>query len=255
MRKILAIAQNTFIEGIRAKTLYIIIAYGLLILLGMTALTPLALGEQARIVQDLGLAGIEVMGMLLAIIVGTTLVYKEVEKRTIYVMVSKPLSRWQFLAGKYLGMEILAATVVSLMTILFFFGLLLMKQGFMGILVFPILLIFLKISIINALALLFSSLASPVLGAVFTFCLYLAGTLSRDILELADRMKLPLINLTMKVIYYFLPNLGNLDMKNSIIFNHQVIWPQIWWGLAYSLTYIISVMLIAVLAFEKKDFK
>lgn len=255
MSKIMAIAQNTFIEGIRANTLYIIFAYGLLILLGMTALTPLALGEQARIVQDLGLAGIEVMGILLAIIVGTTLVYKEVEKRTIYVLVSKPLSRWQFLVGKYLGMEILAAIVVLLMSVLFFSGLVLMKQGVMGILAVPILLIFMKISIINALALLFSSLASPVLGAVFTFCLYLAGTLSRDILDLADRMKRPLLSLVMKVIYYFLPNLGNLDIKNRIIFDHQVVWPQVWWGVTYSLAYILSVMLVAVIAFEKKDFK
>lgn len=255
MRKILAIAKNTFIEGVRANTLYIIFAYGLLILLGLTFLTPLALGEQGRILKDLGLAGIEVMGMMVAIVVGTTLVYKEVEKRTIYVLVSKPLSRSQFLAGKYLGMELLSAVMVGLMTVIFYAGLLMMKQDNLAVFMVPIFLIFIKISIINAIALFFSSLASPILGAVFTFSLYLAGTLSRDILELAQRLKIPSVSLAMKAVYYLLPNLGNLDAKNRIIYDQQIIWPQVWWGISYSLAYILAVMLITVMAFEKKDFK
>lgn len=255
MRKIFAIAKNTFIEGIRANTLYIIIAYGLMIFLSLAFLSPLALGEQDRILKDLGLAGIEVMGMIVAIVVGTTLVYKEVEKRTIYVLVSKPLTRAQFLAGKYLGMEMLSVVIVGLMMVIFYTGLILMKQDRLGVFIVPIFLIFLKISIINAVALFFSSLASPILGAVFTFCLYLAGTLSRDILELAQRLKILSVSLVVKALYYLLPNLANLDAKNRVIYDQQIIWPQVWWGISYCLAYIISVMLITVMSFETKDFK
>lgn len=255
MGKIFAIAKNTFIEGIRANTLHVIIAYGLLILLGLTALTPLAMGEQGRIMKDLGLAGIEVMGILVAIVIGTTLVFKEVEKRTIYVLVSKPLSRSQFLAGKYLGMEMLSGAMVGLMTVIYFAGLMIMRQSSIAILLVPVLLIFIKISIINALALLFSSLSSPILGAVFTFCLYLAGTLSRDILELAQRLKIPSVNIAMKTFYYLLPNLGNLDIKNRIVFDQQIFWPQVWWGISYGLAYVLAAMLVTIVNFEKKDFK
>jgi len=255
MHKIFAVAKNTFIEGIRANTLYIIFAYGLMILFGLTALTPLALGEQGRILKDIGLAGIEVMGILLAIIIGTTLVYKEIERRTIYVLAAKPITRSQFLIGKYLGMEMLSAAIVLIMTVIFYIGLAVMRQTSIAVLLIPICLIFIKISIINSLALFFSSLASPILGAVFTFCLYLAGTLSRDILELAQRLKAPSVTLVMKIVYYLLPNLGNLDIKNRIIFDQQIIWPQIWWAISYSLAYILSIMLITIVAFEKKDFK
>jgi len=255
MDKIFAIAKNTFIEGIRANTLYIIFAYGLMILFGLTALTPLALGEQGRILKDIGLAGIEVMGILLAIIIGTTLVYKEIERRTIYVLAAKPMTRAEFLAGKYLGMEMLSAAIVLIMTAIYYIGLIIMRQTSISIILIPIWLIFIKISIINSLALFFSSLASPVLGAVFTFCLYLAGSLSRDILELAQRLNLMSVAWMMKIIYYLLPNLGNLDAKNRIIFDQQVVWPQVWWGLSYSLAYILAVMTITLMTFEKKDFK
>jgi hypothetical protein len=130
-----------------------------------------------------------------------------------------------------------------------------MKQEAIGIFIVPILMIFIKISIINALALFFSSLASPILGAAFTFCLYLAGNLSRDILALADRLKEPFLRLMIKAIYYILPNLGNLDIKNQVIFDRQIIWAQVWWGVTYALAYILALMVITIIAFDKKDFK
>ena len=255
MRNITAIAANTFREGLRAKTLYVLFAYGLLILFAASALTPLAMGEQGRILKDLGLAGIEIMGALLAIVIGTTLVHQEVEKRTIYVILSKPVERYQFIAGKYLGMEALLLVLVLAMTVIFALGIVLLDRAFPAVLLVPIALIFLKLSIINSLALLFSSLASPVLGAVFTVCLYLAGNLSRSILQLAEKLPAMALKMVMTVLYYLLPNLGNLDFKNEAVFGMAVVWPQVWWGVCYAAAYALAVLTLTAVLFEGRDAK
>ncbi|MDI6740477.1 MAG: ABC transporter permease subunit, partial [Candidatus Edwardsbacteria bacterium] len=244
-----------FLEGMRAKTLYVLFAYGLLILFAAGALTPLAMGEQGRILKDLGLAGIEAMGTMLAIVIGTTLVHKEVDKRTIYVILSKPVERYQFLAGKFLGMELLMAVLAAGMALIFVSGVLAMDRVFPIQLLLPIGLIFLKLSIINALALLFSSLASPALGAVFTACLYLAGSLSRSILQLADKLPSPAAKTLITVLYHLLPNLGNLDFKNQAVFGQSVPWPQVWWGIAYSVAYCLAVLSLTTVIFERRDAK
>lgn len=255
MNKIWAIAQNTFIEGLRSKTLYALLAYLFLILFSVTALVPLTLGEHSRILRDFGLAGIEFLSIMLAIVVGTTLVYKEVEKRTIHVIVSKPVERFYFLLGKYLGMELLLGLMIILMALIFAAGVLILDGKFPPGLLMPAGMAFLKVSVINSIALFFSSLSSPILGAVFTFCLYLAGTLSRDILSLAQRLPAGLIKTTLKVFYYLLPNMGNLDLKNQVVFDQAVLWPQVWWSLSYSGAYILTMLMITSLIFEKKDFK
>jgi ABC-type transport system involved in multi-copper enzyme maturation permease subunit len=251
----LTVALNTFREGLRAKTLYVLFAYGLLMLVAAGALTPLALGEQGRILKDLGLAGIEAMGTMLAIVIGTTLVHKEVDKRTIYVILSKPVERHQFLTGKFLGMELLMAVLTAVMTLIFATSVLAMDRTFPIALLLPVGLIFLKLSVVNALALLFSSVASPVLGAVFTACLYLAGNLSRSILQLSGKLPSAAAKTLVTLLYYALPNLGNLDAKNQAVFGLAVPWSQVWWGVAYAAAYCLAVMTITITVFERRDAK
>jgi ABC-type transport system involved in multi-copper enzyme maturation permease subunit len=255
MRKIRAIAYNTFTEGIRSKTLYALLIYIMLILFSVTALVPLTLGEHSRILRDFGLSGIEFLSVMLAIVIGTTLVYKEVEKRTIYVIASKPVERFEFLLGKYLGMELLLGLVIFLMAVIFTLGVLFLDGKFTFILLLPVTMIFVKVSVINIIALFFSSLSSPVLGAVFTFCFYLAGTLSRDILRLVQRLSEGPLKIILKIFYYLLPNMGNMDLKNQAVYDTAVLWPQVWWALSYSGAYILAMLMITSLIFEKKDFK
>ncbi len=255
MNKIWAIAKNTFTEGLRSKTLYVLLAYLALILFSVTALVPLTLGEHNRILKDFGLAGIEFLSIMLAIVVGTTMVYKEMEKRTIYVILAKPVERFRFLLGKYLGMELLSGLMIILMAVIFSAGVLFLSAKFSAALLLPVAMIFLKVSVINAVALLFSSLTSPVLGAVFTFCIYLAGTLSRDILTMSQKLPPGIMKMTLKVFYYILPNLGNMDLKNQAVYDQAILMPQVWWAVFYALAYILTLIMITALAFEKKDCK
>jgi ABC-type transport system involved in multi-copper enzyme maturation permease subunit len=255
MANIWTIARNTFTEGIRAKTLYALGAYGLLLAFSVTALVPLALGEHARLLRDFGLSGIEFLSVSLVIVVGTTLVYKEMEKRTIYVIIARPVKRLHFLMGKYLGMEMLVGLLIALMAGMFFAGTLLQNGEVAWVLFLPIGMIFLKVSLINAIALFFSSLSSPFLGAVFTFCIYLAGTLSGDIMNLAQRIPSQTVKILLRVIYYLLPNLNNMDLKNQIIFDQAIVYPQVWWAVAYSGVYIMTVMMLTSWTFENKDLK
>jgi ABC-type transport system involved in multi-copper enzyme maturation permease subunit len=255
MGKVWAIAKNTFTEGLRSKTLYVLLAYLALILFSVTALVPLTLGEHNRILRDFGLAGIEFLSIMLAIVVGTTMVYKEMEKRTVYLLLAKPVERFHFLLGKYLGMEMLTGLMIVAMAAIFSAGVAFLNAKFSPALLLPVLMIFFKVSIINAVALLFSSLTSPILGAVFTFCIYLAGTLSRDILAMSQKLPPGFIKSTLKVFYYILPSLGSMDLKNQAVYDQAILGPQVWWAVSYALAYILALIMITALAFEKRDCK
>ncbi|HTY09009.1 MAG TPA: ABC transporter permease [Candidatus Edwardsbacteria bacterium] len=255
MSNSMTVALNTYREGLRARTPYVLVAYGLLILAAASALTPLALGEQSRILRDLGLAGIEGIAVVLSVVIGTTLVHKEVDKRTIYVILSKPVERYQFLLGKYLGMELLMATVTAAMAAIFAAGVLFQDRSFPAALLIPVGLIFLKVSIVNALALLFSTVSSPALGTVFTVSLYLAGCLSRSILELGQKLPTLAAKTLVVILYYVLPNLSDLDVKNQVVFGQPVPLPQVLWGVAYTAAYCIAVLALTTVVFERRDAK
>jgi hypothetical protein len=123
------------------------------------------------------------------------------------------------------------------------------------LLLLPVVMIFLKISLVNAVALFFSSVASPILGAAFTCCLYLAGTLSSAILELIGRVGAAPLRAVLTVVYYLIPNLSGLDIKNQAVFDAPVDPSQVVWALAYTTAYTLALLSITALAYERKEFK
>ena len=111
--KIRAVAWNTFREAIRDKILYNLVFFSLLIMGVSTYLGDIALGKSVKVIQDVGLASMSVFGLLIAIFVGIGLVYKEIQRRTIYTLLAKPISRGQFLVGKYFGLVMTISLVFS----------------------------------------------------------------------------------------------------------------------------------------------
>ena len=105
--KTLALAQNTFREGVRDRVFFAVLVFSVLLLVASLVIGPLSLGEQGRITQDVGLASISILCFLIAVLIGTGIVYKEIERKTIYTVLSKPVSAWEFILGKFLGLVLI----------------------------------------------------------------------------------------------------------------------------------------------------
>ncbi|MEW6686031.1 MAG: ABC transporter permease subunit [Candidatus Edwardsbacteria bacterium] len=255
MFRIKAIALNTFKEAVRDRVLYGLLIFGLLLIVGSKILTPLTLGEQSKIIRDIGLAGISIFGFLVIVVVGTTLVYKELDKRTIYTIISKPIHRWEFIAGKYLGLLLTLLVIVLIMT-LFFYGVVFWVDRAPELtLLEAILLIYFELMVMTAVALLFSAMSSPALSAILTFVIYFVGHLSADLKVFAEKIPSELIKILCYLFYYILPNLENFNIKSKIVHQIPVSFEYILSAIAYGIIYAVAVLLLTSIIFQKKSFK
>src|ERR1700682_44246 len=211
-RRVVAIARNAFREAVRDRVLYNLIIFALLLIAGAIFLGELSAGQEAKIIVDLGLSAILLFGVFIAIFVGVGLVYKEIERRTLYAILSKPVGRGEFLLGKYLGLCLTLFVNVSIMGLGLSLALIFLKRGFDPLIarIWPaILLIYLELMILTGVALLFSSFSSPALSALLTFFIFVIGHFSSDLKSLSSSMGSRSASWLFAAIYYLLPNLAN----------------------------------------------
>ena len=255
IRRVVAVAQNTFKEAVRDKVLYILVIFALCLLLSSYVIAPLALGEGGKILRDLGLSLVPLFGLAIVVILGTSLVYKEMERRTIYILVSKPLRRWEFLLGKYLGLLLVLAVVALLMT-LFFYGVLYwFYGGGEARLLWGIWMSFLELAVIAAVAIFFSSLSSPTLSAVFTLAIYVAGHWTQDLRAFSSKLPGSGLKGLGTFFYYALPNLEFFNVKNDVVYGIAVNPSHALWALGYAVLYSSALLALASAIYERKSFK
>jgi ABC-type transport system involved in multi-copper enzyme maturation permease subunit len=253
--KIAAIAFNTFREAIRDRILYSLLAFALAMLGGSVILSTLSVGGEARIIKDLGLAAIGLVGTLIAVFIGVGLVYKEVERRTLYTIITKPIRRVDFIVGKFLGLGLTLAVNVAIMAA----GLLLLasliEARLTWELLLPVALTFLKLMVVTAIAVLFSTFSTPTLSAIFTLALVVVGSLAEDLKLFASTFGGPVLQTALVALYLVLPNLATLDVGGRVV--HGLPVPAAAAGLAaaYALTYVAALLAAAVWIFQYRDFK
>jgi ABC-type transport system involved in multi-copper enzyme maturation permease subunit len=262
--KILTIARNTFRENIRDKILYNLILFALIMILSSIALGQLTLGHEAKVIVDLGLTSISVFGTLIGTFIGIGLVYKELEKRTVYALLAKPIHRHEFILGKYLGLLLTLSVNVAIMTA----GLVLtlMWQGGVGAagyfrLLPAVYMIFLSLALTTALALLFSTFSTPALSALFTLFLWGIGHFNLDLYEFGRLTKSAFLHHLCAFLYYALPNYGNFSAAGSenIIQSAAYFQPigvgAVAWVTLYALVYCGILLVLAISIFSHRDFK
>jgi ABC-type transport system involved in multi-copper enzyme maturation permease subunit len=253
--KVAAIALNTFKEAVRDRILYAILVFALVMLAGSTILVTLSVGGEAKIIKDLGLTCISIFGALIAIFLGIGLVSKEIEKRTVYTIISKPIDRYQFILGKYLGLVLTLLANVGVMAV----GLIGMAYLWEGIssarLLLAVLFIFLELMLVTALALLFSTFSSPALSAIFTLCLFVAGHLTADLRLFAARFGGAGTRLSAETLYFLLPNLSRLNFKDQAIRSLGTQGASMGLSFLYAIFYVTALVLAAMAIFERRDFK
>jgi ABC-type transport system involved in multi-copper enzyme maturation permease subunit len=252
--KIYSIALNTIREAIRSRILYLLLIFALLMIASSRIVSLLTVGDELKIIKDIGLISISFFGVLMAVFIGIGLVSKEIEKRTIYNIISKPIQRYQFLLGKYFGLLLTLLINIGIMTILFLIVIYFKSGSWELSMLKAIMLFFFELIIIIAVAILFSTFTTPILSSVFTLAIYIMGQLTPNLLLLREKGSGIIARTTLLILYYLLPNLQNLNIKNEIVHNIAISNQFIFFAVAYSLTYATVVMLLAILLFQKKDF-
>lgn len=253
MNRVLAIGTNTFREAIRDRILYLLLAFAILMILSSRALSLLTVGSEEKIVKDIGLASISIFGVATAIFVGVGLVFKEIEKRTVYTLVSKPIRRSEFILGKYLGLVMVLAVNVAIMTAMFF-CLLAIKGWSDPAILSAVILIFVELMLVTAIAILFSSFSTPILSSLFTVTFYLIGHMSWGLLMLGEKMEGQAGEAVFAFLYRILPNLEMLNVKGLVVHGSPVTIEQVAFGCLYGLSYTLILLVIASFVFRKRDF-
>lgn len=251
--RILAIARNTFREAVRDKVLYVLLFFAAATIFGSKALGWISIGQDIKIVKDICLGATSIFGVLIAIFIGTSLVYKEIDKRTLYTILSQPMHRYEFILGKYFGLAGLLAVVTVVMTGVAAIYVLSLGGGLETVYFQAVLLIFCKLLLVTAFAILMSSLSSPILGAIIVFSFYVFGHATTVFMELPAQFDGTVAKQVLEIVYYIVPNLSNFDIRAEAANDVAVSGAYVLWALAYGAAYTIVFLIFAALAFEDKD--
>jgi ABC-type transport system involved in multi-copper enzyme maturation permease subunit len=262
--KILPIALNTFRENVRDKVLYNLVIFAFLLIASSVILGDLSIGQEVKIIVDLGLASISLVGGLIAVFLGIGLVYKEIDRRTLYNIVSKPVERYQFLLGKFLGLLLTLAVNVAMMTAGMYAALLYLTgswhSSYLNLLP-AVMLVFAELVLLTSIALFFSTFSTPVLSAVFTLSLWFAGHFNSDFKHLSALTDSTALNFLCNLFYYLLPNFSNfkyLSGENIIRTAGYFRGPDVTayvMAVMYGAVYTIGIFLCAVFVFQRRDFR
>jgi ABC-type transport system involved in multi-copper enzyme maturation permease subunit len=251
------IASNVFREVIRDRILYLIGLYAIAIGGASLVLPYLAASTEDKILLDVGLAAIALLGLLVAVFVGTGLVNKEIEKRTVSVLIAKPISRAEFIVGKHWGLSAVLAVLIFAMTAILMLLLSLQQVPYpAGSLWLAALFLVLELSLITAVAILFGVFTSSILAMLLTLAVYAMGHISRDLVQLGELVDQPGWQQVTQVLYLVLPDLSRLDLKNQAVYGLALI-PQpleLVSHAAYGLIYTTLMLAIATAIFARRQF-
>jgi ABC-type transport system involved in multi-copper enzyme maturation permease subunit len=255
--RIVAIASNTFREAVRDRVLYNLIAFALLMSGAAIFVGQISIDIERLVVINLGLTAVSLFGMVIAIFIGIGLVSKEIEKRTLYTVLSRPVRRWEFIVGKFFGLAGTLVVNTFFMAVGVFAALLYVSHHFQkpdSWILVALYFIILQFVIITALALLFSSFSSPLLSAVFAFSLFVIGSFAEDLRGFAG-LTHGLTRWLATGAAYLVPNFSALNVISSVAHQQPVSGHLILYNTIYALIYAAMVLSGAVLIFEQRNLK
>ena len=268
MRAMGTVAINVFRESVRDRVPYNLVLFASLLIASSYLLGQLTAGQDMKIIKDLGLAATSIFGLFIAIFIGIGLVSKEVERRSIYALLSKPVSRPQFIVGKYAGLVLTLAVNVSVMTLALYGVLAYMAwtgppQAYLAwerpatdpAMLKAIALIFVELMLVTAIALFFSTFSSPILSAALTFGLFLTGQFNAELKNFDRVVDSQAAAWLARGLYHVLPDLSAFDVKTEVVHGLPVTAGYLASTAAYGLVYIAALLLAATFIFSRRDFK
>ena len=251
------IARNVFLEVIRDRILYLIALFALLMVAASLLLPPISAGTEDKILLDLGLAAIHLLSVIIAVFVGTGLVNKEIEKRTVLVLLAKPVSQAEFIVGKHLGLS--AVLIVLLAALGLIFAIVLALNGIafpLGSLTLAIGFMALEAMLLTAVAILFGVFTSSLLATLLTFAVYLMGHLTQDLVAFGQLSESPGLQRLTNGLYLILPDLERLNLRNVAIYGPELMpdFLNLVSHLIYAVIYTALLLTLATLIFSRRQF-
>jgi ABC-type transport system involved in multi-copper enzyme maturation permease subunit len=252
------VAINTFREAVRDRVLYNLVLFALMMIGAAILVGQISLGIERLVIINLGLSAISIFGLVMAVFIGVGLVYKEMEKRTLYTLLAKPIRRSEFLVGKYGGLLLTLVVNTSFMTLGLGVALYYVGRPFVGedawILV-AIYFILLELALVTALALFFSCFSTPMLSALFTLGIYVTGVFGTDIRDFGEFTKSPALRDSTRVLYYLLPNFHNFNVIAAVAHGEAIPRSLIWQNTLYAALYVTLVLVAASAVFSRRNLK
>ncbi|MEO0541531.1 MAG: ABC transporter permease [Cyanobacteria bacterium P01_A01_bin.105] len=255
--RIWVVARNVFLEAIRDRILYLVALFAAMMVLATVLIPEIAAGTEGKIILDIGLGGINILALVITIFIGTGLINKEIEKKTVLVLIAKPVSRFEFILGKHLGLSAVLATVMAALTGVFFAVLLMQGIAFpVGPILVALLFMLLEMILLVAVALLFGVFTSSLLATLLTFAVFLVGHLSQDIVRFGRVIESESFQRMARWMYLVLPDLERLNFKNEAIYGAALL-PgvgELVVNAVYALIYTTLLIIIATNIFARRQF-
>lgn len=252
LQNILTVSKNTFKETVRNKILYGILLFALVYMLFTLFLGSISLGEDLHVIRSLGLAGIYVFSVIITVFLGGTLLYREIERKTLYFVLSKPVSHAHLVLGKFLGL--LASVVVSVvgMTVIYLVVVAFRGGGFDSLALLSVFYQILEMALLIALSIFFSTFSQPLMSTLYALLLIYIGH-SLDLLVGAVAKSGAVVQVLVRAVYYLVPNLAKFDIRDIVTYGAHISLAQTALVIAYAIVYVTLLLYIAVFLFEKRE--
>jgi Cu-processing system permease protein len=254
-QRMLAIAANTVREAVRSRLLYTLLFFAVLLICAGLLLSALSYVENDRILQDVGLGAMRLFGVAIALFVGVGLIHREVERRTVYTILSKPLSRAEFLLGKFAGLVLTVWMQLAIMVLVFVVVSRLSGAPLGGGHAAAFVLLAVELALVVAIAIFFSAFTTPMLSSLFAGGLWLVGNLTRDLREIGEASREPGVELATAWVHRLLPDLASFNLSIEAVHGLPVAASDLWLPLGYGIAYCAVVLVGAVVIFERRDFR
>lgn len=255
--RVWTVAFNVFLEIVRDRILYVVGVFGIIMVMAITLLPEVAAGTEDKLILDTALASINLLSLFVVVFIGTGLINKEIEKKTVLVLIAKPVSRLEFILGKHLGLSLVMALLITALTTVMLGLLMVSEVPFqLNLMLLAVLFMFLEMVLLIAAAMMFGSLTSTVLATLMTLAIFAVGHETRNILELDKIAESENFRRVAEGLFLILPDLERLNLKNEIA--NGFVAPPSGGGLVenalYGLIYTALLLTITVAVFERRQF-
>ena len=267
MFRITVIAYNTLLEALRDRILYSIVIFAFLMILGSLVITSISAEQYNKIVIDFGLTTISAIGILISIFLGMNVVYKEIEKKTVYNIFSKPVRRFEFILGKYLGISLTLLIITISMSIVLSIIVFYLESKYGTFISYhyggnynsqyfwAILFTYLEFLILIAISLVFSSFSTPVMTVLFVLLTFIIGRFSTDIKLFSQVIKDPAVSYITDIMYRVIPHLDLYNLRSYAVYGGDIPYSMIFNTTVYTFIYCAALLILSVIIFENKEFK
>ncbi len=248
-----SIIFNSFLEAVRDRVLIVVLIFGIIMIFVSTIVGPLSLGEDVRIATDIGLMVISLFGLLIILFIGNRSIYRELNEKTCYLTLSRPITRFQFIVGKALGLFLTILVSTSILGVIYLVHITILSGKFQPEIILAILGIIFQLLILTGFTILASTFLNPFIGSIFIIFVYILGQTIPKAIPLALYHQQIGLSIILRIIHRILPDFTYFDFREIVIYHSQIPINRILFAFPYAISYSIVLVLIAALIFERKD--